>query len=66
MNNVIYVRPKLEGMSRVSDATVSANLVKSALTRLLAYARGEGMDNTAMTLELALTAVDVDYEDRQR
>lgn len=66
MNNVIYVRPQLEGMSRVSDATVSANLVKSALTRLLAYARGEGMDNTAMTLELALTAVDVDYEDRQR
>ncbi|HTH17612.1 MAG TPA: hypothetical protein VL974_13225 [Magnetospirillum sp.] len=66
MNNVVYVRPQLEGTSRVSDARVSANLVKSAITRLLAFARGEGMDNTAMTLELALTAVDVDYEERQR
>lgn len=65
MNNVIYVRPQLDRTSRVSDAVVSANLVKSALTRLLAYARGEGMENTAMTLELALTAVDVDYEERQ-
>lgn len=66
MNNVVYVRPQLEGTTRVSDAGVSANLVKSALNRLLAYARGEGMENTAMTLELALTAVDVDYEVRQR
>lgn len=66
MSNVIYVRPQLEGTSRISDALMSANQVKSALTRLLAYARGEGMENTAMTLELALTAVDVDYEERQR
>lgn len=65
MNNVIYVRPQLDQTSRSHDPMVSAKLVKSALTRLLSFARAEGMENTAMTVELALTAVDVDYEERQ-
>lgn len=65
MNNVIYVRPQLDRTSRTRDPNVSAKLVKSALTRLLSFARSEGMENTAMTVELALTAVDVDYEDRR-
>jgi hypothetical protein len=64
MNNVIYVRPQAAGTSRGGDPMVSAKLVKSALTRLLSFAHAEGMENTAMTIELALTAVDVDYEER--
>lgn len=66
MNNVIYVRPgQLDRSVRTEDPAVSRKLVKSALNRLLAFARTEGLDNTAMTLELALTAVEVDYEDRR-
>lgn len=64
MSKVIYVRPELEGMSRISDVQMTANAIKGGLVRLLAFARGEGLVNTAMTLELALTAVDVDLEDR--
>lgn len=66
MNNVIYVRPgQMDRSTRTEDPTVSRKLVKSALSRLLAFARTEGLENTAMTLELALTAVEVDYEDRR-
>lgn len=66
MTNVIYVRPQLEGTSRLSDAETSAHGLKAGLNRLLACARGEGMDNAAMMIELALTAVDVDLEERKR
>lgn len=66
MNNVIYVRTEqLNRSTRTEDPKVSRNLVKSALGRLLAHARIEGMENTVMMLELTLTAVDVDYEDRR-
>lgn len=66
MTNVIYVQPgQLERSTRTEDPTVSRKLVKSALGRLLAFARTEGLENTAMTLELALTAVEVDYEERR-
>lgn len=66
MSNVIYVRPaQLNRSARTEDPTVSRQLVKSALNRLLAFARVEGLENTAMTLELALTAVEVDYEERR-
>lgn len=66
MNNVIYVRPgQLNRSMRTEDPGVSRNLVKSALARLLVHARTEGLENTAMMLELALTAVEVDYEDRR-
>gem|GEM_PF-2539203 len=65
MNNVIYVRRQPGQASHGGDPLVSAKLVKSALTRLLSFAHAEGMENTAMTIELALTAVDVDYEERQ-
>ena len=66
MNNVIYVRPGLVDLSVPTEASgVSRKLVKSALNRMLAFARAEGLGNTAMTLELALTAVEVDYEERR-
>jgi hypothetical protein len=65
MSNVIYVRPRLEGASRYGDAEMTAQAMRGALVRLLANARGEGMENTAMTLELALTAIDVDLEERR-
>ncbi len=48
------------------DMAVSRKLIKSALLRLHAYARSQGFDNTAMTLELAVTAMDVDSEERRR
>lgn len=66
MNNVIYVRPgQLDLSVRTDNTGVSRKLVKSALNRMLAFARTEGLGNTAMTLELALTAVEVDYEERR-
>ncbi len=58
-------RPAHEATSENLDGVespVSRKLLKSALTRLLVFARSEKMENTAMTLELALTAVDVDCE----
>lgn len=66
MNNVIHVHPAhIDRSVPAEDPAVSRNLVKSALNRLLAYARTEGLDNTAMTLELAITAIEVDYEERR-
>lgn len=43
----------------------SSRLIRSALARLYTLARSEGYVNTAMTLELALTAVGVDSETRR-
>jgi hypothetical protein len=40
-------------------------MFRSALRHMLAHSRGEGLENTAITLELALTALDVDYESRR-
>ncbi len=65
MSNVIYVRPRLDGTSRHGDVEVTAQAMKGTLMRLLANARGEGMENTAMTLELVLTAIEVDLEERR-
>lgn len=67
MNNVVYVRPaRLEQSLPTDDGSgVSAKLLRSALSRLYQFARTEGLENTAMTLELAMTAIDVDYEDRR-
>lgn len=66
MNNVIFVRPgRVDASVATENPAVSPKLVKSALNHLLAFARTEGLDNTAMTLELALTAVEVDYEERR-
>jgi hypothetical protein len=66
MSNVIYVRPQLEGMSRLSDIDAAGHGLKAGINRLLACARADGLENTAMMLELALTAVDVDLEERRR
>ncbi len=66
MSNVIYVRPRLEGMSRLSDMDAAGQGLKAGLNRLLACARADGLENTAMMIELALTAVDVDMDDRRR
>lgn len=66
MGNVIYVRPQLDGMSRLSDIDAMGQGLKAGINRLLACARGDGLENAVMMLELALTAVDVDLEGRRR
>lgn len=67
MNKVLYLRPQEPVLQSAftEDESVSPKLLKSALVKLMGFARGNGLSDTAMALELALTAVDVDYERRR-
>ncbi len=64
MNNVVRLR-SLERAIPTDDQPISQKMFRSALRHMLAHSRGEGLENTAITLELALTALDVDYESRR-
>lgn len=66
MNNVVFIRrSRPETAPATDDREMSRKMLRTALNRLHAFARTEGLGNTAMTLELAMTALDVDY-DRER
>jgi hypothetical protein len=66
MNNVVHLRDVVLDRSSLTDEpVVSRKMFRTALKRMLSHSRSEGLDNTALTLELALTALDVDYEGRR-
>lgn len=66
MNKVLYLRPQEPLQSAFTDDEgVSPKLLKSAVAKLMNFARAQGLADTAMALELALTAVEVDYERRR-
>jgi len=64
MNNISYVRPMAQHRLSTNGPDETSQIFRSALLRLLAQARTEQMENTIMTLELALTAIDIDMEEK--
>jgi hypothetical protein len=66
MNNVVQLRTLVQERASLTDeALFSPKMFRTALRRMLAHAQRERLGDTALTLELALTALDLDYERRR-
>ncbi|WP_173973885.1 hypothetical protein [Magnetospirillum sp. LM-5] len=44
---------------------MSQKMFRTALVRMLSHARQQGLADTTLTLDLALTALDADYDRRR-
>lgn len=66
MNNVVSLRRlKPESDSLIEAPLMSQKMFRTALTRMLSHARQQGLADTTLTLDLALTALDADYDRRR-
>jgi hypothetical protein len=66
MNNVVSLRRlELETDNRIDPPRMSQKMFRTALRRMLSHARQQGLADTALTLDLALTALDADYDRRR-
>lgn len=66
MNNVVSLRRlELETDSLIEASLMSQKMFRTALKRMLNHARQQGLADTSLTLDLALTALDADYERRR-
>lgn len=66
MNNVVQLRHlELEQANLIEAPLMSPKMFRTALKRMLNHARQQGLEDTSLTLDLALTALDADYERRR-
>ncbi|CAA7611644.1 hypothetical protein MTBLM5_10142 [Magnetospirillum sp. LM-5] len=66
MNNVVSLRRlKPESDSLIEAPLMSQKMFRTALVRMLSHARQQGLADTTLTLDLALTALDADYDRRR-